>query len=271
MFTQDYILLTQEGHLTMSSFLGGLNSIRNANIDENHRGLFYSGLFELATGFERLMKIVLILDYKLNNNLISPTNEQLKKFSHNIDALYSRCADLPAQYSINIELKPNEMQRKIISTISNFAKSSRYYNLDVLTNINKDENPISQWLDVIDDHIWSLRSDVRTRLQDSAMSEIHRSGLSDKWHQNIDGEWITMVDYCYLMKATDKANPYVIWSMLEILHPFYSLLKYQCMELQKLYTISGKEGGIPHMYEFFPFFLTPKSVVLRKKQWAWGK
>lgn len=57
----------------MSSLLGGLTSLRNANIDEVYRGLFYSGLFELTTGFERLMKIVLILDHQLKNNLKNPT------------------------------------------------------------------------------------------------------------------------------------------------------------------------------------------------------
>ncbi|EWH08380.1 hypothetical protein DS2_17602 [Catenovulum agarivorans DS-2] len=271
MFTQNYRLLTQEGHLTMSSLLGGLNSIRNANIDDTRRGLFYSGLFELATGFERLMKIVLILDHKLNNKLKNPTNKELKAFGHNIKELYESCSELPENYGLRTRLKLCDKKSKIVSTLTEFAKGSRYYNLDVLTNHSKNEDPISLWLSVIDDHIWSLRSDVRTKLQNDSIQVIDRSGMSGKWQQNVDGEWITKMDFYYLMSATEKANPHIVWSIIETLHPFHGVLRYQCNKLQELYAAQDKENEIPFMFEFFPFFLTPKNSALRKKQWAWGK
>ncbi|HFD4038247.1 TPA: hypothetical protein ACF3XN_002996 [Vibrio parahaemolyticus] len=271
MFTQDYRLFVQEGHLTMSSLLGGLNSIRNANIDDNRRGLFYSGLFDLATGFERLMKIVLVLDHKLNNDLKNPTNKELKAYGHNIKELFERCSGLAKSYGLRGELKLCDKQTKIISTLTEFAKGSRYYNLDVLTNHTKNEDPISLWLDVIDDHIWSLRSDVRTKLQNNAIQVVDRSGMAGNWQQNVDGEWITMVDFYYLMCATEKANPHIVWSIIEMLRPFHSLLGHQCKELHNLYASQDKQNDIPYMFEFFPFFLIPKSSALRKRQWAWGK
>ncbi|CAK2847129.1 conserved hypothetical protein [Vibrio crassostreae] len=271
MFSRNYRLLTQEGHLTMSSLLGGLNSLRNANIDEIHRGLFYSGLFELATGFERLMKIVLILDHQLKNHLKNPTNKELKAFGHNIKDLFEKCSLLPQAYGLRQELSLDDKQTKIVSTLTEFAKGSRYYNLDVLTEHNKNEDPISLWLSVIDDHIWILRSDVRTKLQNDAIQVIERSGMASSWQQNVDGEWMTMLDFYYLMFATEKANPHVVWSVIDILRPLYGLLRHQCHELHELYALKGKENEIPYMYEFFPFFLTPKSSVLRKKQWVWGK
>lgn len=255
----------------MSSLLGGLNSLRKANIDDNRRGLFYSGLFELATGFERLMKIVLILDHQLKNGLKNPTNKELKAFGHNIKDLFENCSVLPQTYGLRQELNLNDNQIKIISTLTEFAKGSRYYNLDVLTNHNKNDDPITLWLSVIDDHIWSLRSDVRTKLQNNAIQIVEHSGMASSWQQNVDGEWITMLDFYYLMLATDKANPYVVWSVIEILRPFYGLLRHQSFELHELYASKGKENEIPYMFEFFPFFLTPKSSVLRKKQWVWGK
>ena len=95
----------------MSSLLGGLNSLRNANIDENHRGLFYSGLFELATGFERLMKIVLILDHQLKNHLKNPTNKELKAFGHNIKDLFDNCSVLPQAYGLRQQPNLNDKPR----------------------------------------------------------------------------------------------------------------------------------------------------------------
>lgn len=255
----------------MSSLLGGLNSLRNANIDEYHRGLFYSGLFELATGFERLMKIVLILDHQLKNHLKNPTNKELRAFGHNIKDLFDNCSALPQAYGLRQQPSLNYKQTKIISTLTEFAKGSRYYNLDMLTNNNQNDDPIGLWLSVIDDHICSLRSDVRTKLRNDSAEVIERSGMASSWQQNVDGEWVTVLDFYYLMSATEKANPHIIWSIIEILRPFYGLLRHQCYELHELYAQQGKENEIPYMYEFFPFFLTPKSSALRKKQWIWGK
>ena len=100
MRNKEYLLLVQEGHLTRSALIGGLNSIRKSNIDDNSRGLFYSGLFELATGFERLMKIVYILDYKINNDLKNPSDNQLRKFSHNTKSLFDQCGELSLAYNL---------------------------------------------------------------------------------------------------------------------------------------------------------------------------
>ncbi|MCO5786758.1 hypothetical protein DHB74_10375 [Pseudomonas sp. G11-1] len=271
MFTRNFRLLTQEGHLTMSSLLGGLNSIRNANIDDSRRGLFYSGLFELATGSERLMKIVLILDHQLKNGLKNPTNKELRDFGHNIKDLFEKCSELSQEYGLRTELKLNDKQNKILATLAEFAVGSRYYNLDVLTDYTKNEDPISLWLSVIDDHIWSLRNDVRAKLQRDAIQFVDRSGMAGSWQQNVDGEWVTMLDFYYLMFAIEKANPHIVWSIIEILRPFHGLLWHQCDELHELYVSHGKENEIPCMFEFFPFFLVPKTSALKKKQWAWGK
>lgn len=265
MFDKDYQLLVQEGHLTMSSLLGGLNSIRNANIDEAHRGLFYSGLFELATGFERLMKIVVLLEHKINNDLRNPTNNQLKSFGHNILELHSGCLKLAKGHGLKIELGVNDAQQDILKVLSTFAKGSRYYNLDQLTSANKDEDPIDQWLSVIQYHIWGLRSDVREKLGAEAL----KFGDVDNWQQNINGEWITGCDFYYLLKATEKSSYHVVWSIIGILKPFYYLLKAQTYKLHEMGHDSSTD--IPHIYEFFPFVLKSKNSVLRKKRWAWGK
>jgi len=261
MHNKEYLLLVQEGHLTRSALIGGLNSIRKSNIDDNSRGLFYSGLFELATGFERLMKIVYILDYKINNDFKNPSDNQLKKLSHDTKSLFGKCAGLALKYNLKNELILNEHQTKILDVLSSFGRVSRYYNLIELANNNNETDPISQWLDVIDDHVWELRNDVRERLQQIALSQ----GQTDAWCQHINGEPITTIDFHYYMLTTEKANPHIIWSIIDMLRPFYSLLHEQ---VRILHDKWNHEKSIPFMYEFFPFFLTHKHVVLKRKQWA---
>lgn len=264
-FDKSYQLLIQEGHLTMSSLLGGLNSIRNANIDDAHRGLFYSGLFELATGFERLMKIVVLLEHKINNQLQNPTDKQLKSFGHNITGLHSNCIKFAKDHGVKVVSPASEAQDDILDVLSSFAKGSRYYNLDQLTSGKKNEDPIEQWLSVIEYHIWGLRSDVIKKLETEALQVAN----VDNWQQNINGEWITDCEFHYLHKATEKSSYHVVWSIICILKPFYYLLKAQTHKLHQMGdTLST---NIPYMYEFFPFVLACKRSVLRKKNWAWGK
>lgn len=261
MFEKDYRLLAQEGHLTRSSLLGGINSIRNANIDDSRRGLFYSGLFELSIGIERLMKIVVLLEYKINNNFQSPTNSQLKNFGHNLLDLYAKCEEIASGYELNIKVQLDSLQMEILTSLSAFAKGSRYYNLDELTSSNINVDPIAKWLCIIEEHISELRSDVLEKLQTRAL----KFGNVDSWQQNIDGEWITTCDFHYLLQATEKASYHVVWSIIRLLHPFYFLLKAQTRKLHAMQNTSSPD--IPYMYEFFPFFLIKKKIVLRKKQW----
>jgi hypothetical protein len=265
MFDKGYQLLVQEGHLTMSSLLGGLNSIRNANIDDAHRGLFYSGLFELATGFERLMKIVVLLEHKINNQLQNPTDKQLRSFGHNIKELHSNCTKFAKDHGLKTVSPTSEVQDDILEVLSTFAKGSRYYNLDQLTSGKKNEDPIEQWLSVIQYHIWGLRSDVREKLETEALQVAN----VDNWQQNINGEWITDCEFYYLLKATEKSSYHVVWSIISILKPFYYLLQTQTRMLHQMGD--GSSTDIPYLYEFFPFVLASKRVVLRKKNWAWGK
>ncbi|MEP2650426.1 MAG: hypothetical protein ABJH06_00395 [Paraglaciecola sp.] len=261
MRNKEYLLLVQEGHLTRSALIGGLNSIRQSNIGDNKRGLFYSGLFELATGFERLMKIIFILDYKINNDFKNPSDKQLRDFSHDTKNLFVKCAELALKYNLKSELILNDRQTKILNVLSSFGKGSRYYNLTELAEGNNKIDPIAQWLDVIDDHTLELRSDVRERLQQIALSQ----GKPNSWCQNITGEPVTTIDYHYYMLTTEKATPHIIWSVIDMLRPFYSLLHEQ---VRILHDKWNQEESIPFMCDFFPFFLTQKHAVLKRKRWA---
>lgn len=61
----------------------------------------------------------------------------------------------------------------------------------------------------------------------------------------------------------------MVWSIISILKPFYSLLQAQTRQLHKVE--GGSSTSTPYMHEFFPFVLASKQSVLRKKNWVWGK
>ncbi|MGU3192144.1 hypothetical protein ACVYF0_16900 [Vibrio cholerae] len=267
-FEEEYRLLSQEGHLTKSSLLSGLDAIRRANIDDYGRGFFYSGLFELSIGFERLMKIVIVLQHKLDNKNTNPTNKQLRNYGHNIIELYKACCEVASKHEVQTEI--TDKQQKILNVLSTFGTGSRYYNLDQITDSSKHDDPLKMWSHVLSYHIWGLKPNVRQKLETDAFAYVDRTGQADAYYpgRNINGEPMLMSEYHYLYHATEKANYQVIWSIISMLEPFYDLLNELCHKLHQLADSLGNKQTVPYMYEFFPFFLTPRSIVIRKKRWS---
>lgn len=90
MLNESFSLFQQEGFLARSSLLSGFNALLKANIDDTNKGSFYSAFFEISIGFERLMKLVLVIDNMAKNDLQPMTDNELKeKYGHKIDSLYS--------------------------------------------------------------------------------------------------------------------------------------------------------------------------------------
>ncbi|MGN2670340.1 hypothetical protein [Aliivibrio fischeri] len=267
-FEEEYRLLSQEGHLTKSSLLAGLDAIRRANIDDQGRGLFYSGLFELSIGFERLMKIVVVLQHKLENENRNPTNKELRGYGHNIIDLYKVSCSIANKH--NIKMECNDDQQQILEVLSSFGTGSRYYNLDEITNSARHEDPLKMWSDVINSHIWDLKSHIRAKLEQNALTYVEQMGAGTSWYhgRNIDGELMMISEYHYFYHATEKANFHIAWSLISIMYPFYSLLSQLSHKLHDLSESLDLEQAVPYMYEFFPFFLTPKKSVLKRKRWV---
>ena len=118
-FSIEEKLLLIEGSLTAYSLAEGLDCLRKANIYE--KGMYYQAFFSLSIGIERLLKLIIIYDYRANNNGAFPENKEIKEKGHN---LYN----------------------SIINFLSDFARTTRYYNLDVLTGEESQKlNPLGEW------------------------------------------------------------------------------------------------------------------------------
>ncbi|MBF4366334.1 hypothetical protein, partial [Vibrio anguillarum] len=71
-------------------------------------------------------------------------------------------------------------------------------------------------------HIWCLRSSTRQRLERNAFSYVDKNGLAAAWYsgRNINGDLMMISEYHYLYHATEKANFYIVWSLISIMAPF---------------------------------------------------
>ncbi len=147
--TDVYELLRREASMSAQLLGTGLTSIRKYNFAS--KGLFYSGMFSICIGIERILKLIVLLDYRLKNNSY-PENAFLRNKSHKIKDLIKDCKaindDLCGSSKLTNSLNTFEdiLVRKIVNFLTQFAMDSRYYNLDVVTGVTKNSNePLAHW------------------------------------------------------------------------------------------------------------------------------
>ncbi|OAV70984.1 hypothetical protein Barb4_00965 [Bacteroidales bacterium Barb4] len=140
-------LLCRECSLAALSIGDGLTLIRKYDFVKH--GYATQAFFMLSIGIERLLKIILIYHHRKNNNNKFPDNAVLKKIGHNIKSMYDSAisiADEIGNPDIYKPLKADPIFDLIIDFLTDFARSSRYYNLDILTgNTNQTDEPLKKW------------------------------------------------------------------------------------------------------------------------------
>lgn len=103
MFTEKERLLANEASLTSSLLGNGLNALRKASI--YNKGLYYQAFFSLSIGVERLLKIIIITQYRSEHNGDFPVDIDMKKIGHNLIKL--------CQYT-GIQFKKDCIHEKIV-------------------------------------------------------------------------------------------------------------------------------------------------------------
>lgn len=135
MFTEKERSLANEAALTSSLLGNGLNTLRKA--DMYNKGLYYQAFFSLSIGIERLLKIIIINQYRVANNEVFPTDINPKKLGHDLIKL--------CEYA-SIKFESDSLHIKIINFLNDFSKKSRYYNIDSMMNTDvKYDDPLFDW------------------------------------------------------------------------------------------------------------------------------
>ena len=75
-------LLLLEGSLSGYAIGEGLECLRKANIYE--KGMYYQAFFSLSIGIERLLKLIIIYEYRENHTGEFPDNNYIKNKGHKI-------------------------------------------------------------------------------------------------------------------------------------------------------------------------------------------
>ena len=228
--TKKFGYLAQEAHLAKNSILSAFDLLLKANYYAALDGYFYSSFFHLTIGLERLMKLAIVSDYMVKNNLESPGEKYLRSFGHEIDNLYEKMKDFSFAYGGQQVVTPESetIDYELLKFLARFAKTSRYYNLNQLGNDTGAKAPLQEWYEichgVYQEHTASA---IRERSSMKVFYDMDKSGTYNGFtcHLSFDGHPMQLYDIFYLQMVTRKAAPLIIWRIIELFRPIHFLLE----------------------------------------------
>lgn len=162
-------------------------------------GYFYSGLFSLTIGLERIAKLILLFDYyRSNDNNFPANNKYLRKLSHNHCKLLDevRKVNSTLDNPVNEELFKDQLTINIINILSDFARFHRYYNLDILQGGSYQKNePLARWENEVNKEILSRHFHMTAKLHKLHDSILAMQPTNVNFVRENGGEITNLIDY----------------------------------------------------------------------------
>jgi hypothetical protein len=264
-FPPSFLLLQQEGYLISSSLSTGLTELRAAHV--HNKGAFYTSLLNLSVGFERLLKAIVIIDHMLDNGLGVPTKKQLQARGHNIVELYGECEVLGQKYQSRIPKRAqlDAIDQELLQLLSDFARVTRYHNLDALSSAQSGTDPLAKWGQIVLD---ILGHDVPQKQKDKILSEADVvaqaiGGMTITLMHGLDQSPLSTTEALSLPGLHKQAVRFAVLRLIQILSPIRDLLS---VVSRKAYGL-GPVPAFPQMHEFLQWLWDDRQYVLRKKKW----
>ena len=265
-FPPSFLLLQQEAFLIRSCLATGLTELRSANV--HNKGAFYSALFNLSVGIERLLKAIIIMEHMLQNSLSVPTKKQLKGYGHNITELYDECVKISNTHSGHLPSRNSihSINQELIGLLSDFAQATRYHNLDALSAQQSGKDPLEHWSEII---LLILALDVPERQRNKILGEAKLiadaiSDISITIMHGLDKQPLSTEEALALPGLHDQAVKYAVFRIISILSPLRDLISTLSHEA---YGLGVTEPPFPQMQEFLEWVWDDRQYVLRKKKW----
>lgn len=255
--------LLLEASLSASNIRAGLTALRKFSFLD--KGKFYAAMFSLTIGIERLLKLIVVLDCIASQG-VPPTNEYLKqKIGHQISALYNRAFEIHDRRGLALGdgLRGDPLVQAIVDALTEFAKHSRYYNLDLISGASRstDREPLAQWTEDVSNVILQrhFRETRRTRAVMSFASRMANADGVLVSHTDEFGRSIT--DTVTLATAEVRVGAKQRWSVWYV----FNIVDFG---VQMLHEMCHALRPVPSLHELYHgLWLQEKRAVLRRKNW----
>lgn len=266
-------LLANEGSLLQGCFKTALRALRTANSGD--ASLFYAVSFNYVVGLERLLKVILILDC-WNFERRFPTDAELKqhggKTGHDLKILFESVKKLFLKYKVTQDQHsdPDGLDEKVLTFLSEFARASRYFNLDTLGGSSRSADPLEKWARLIDEiYITAIPEGKRinNELEVAAFVRTIEDCVSDMGSTSLNGEPQSYMESSQEHEKTMLVIPEICWRLVRMLVPLKRLLIALRTTAHENEGPLDDETSIPFMEEFLDFVCSDKEIVLNSQDW----
>lgn len=268
LFSPRWNAFAREAGIAGHSISSGLEALRKANYAD--KGLYNQAFFGLSIGLERLLKLIVILDFALLNNGTYPDDAYLRRFGHDIERLYieartvhRRLANPERRYEFPI----GGLEDDTIAFLAKFGTSTRYYNLNFLAGRSqpaKAMDPIAEWSRSIGAQVLT-RHYTKTRREQDQRNAALIGALMDPVslirHSTEDGTLLETAETASLRTGENK--------IMQKHGTFYcaKVVRFAYMIMYDLQHEAQRAGldDVPALHEFFFPFLNDDAYLKSRK------
>ncbi len=270
--TPIFTALSREAGIAAEGLASGVTLLGKANSWQH--GWYSHAFFSLSTGLERTAKLVVMLDHYIDRDGQFPTDAQLRAYGHDIVMLLVKAEQIsqhrrPSEdYAV---LPSTSIHHGIIKTISEFASTTRYYNLDLLIQGRNAslEDPLASWFTRVGQPILEAHYNASRRERDERDAEASqrlRGGYLMVRGTTEAGDPITSISESYMHEARAKIiRKWTSFYVLEIAR-FLAFLLVDLGDAAQV--INSPAEDIPYMRDFFGIFMNPDSFLKSRKTWS---
>lgn len=274
MFSATWFLLEQEGLLAHACLCNGLTALRRANLGDK-KGFFYSAFFELSIGFERVLKLVLILDHMTHNKLVPPDSKTVEDYGHKLCFLLEATKAVCATNGVT-ELgafSADSLPIVILGFLDDFAHpGGRYSNINKLTGhrYQSKADPILQWGKIANriihehaTHKERQRAELNGQIASAAFGDAAACLISD-----LDQEPMDVARMFTRASELDAAAKHAIYALVTLIAALRDVIGSLC-DSARAANPPDTSGiaDVPEMKEFFQFAWADRQYVMRKRRW----
>lgn len=263
MYTKDNQLFYKELNLSIFLLGNGLNNLRKGNL--SCVGFYYQGLFSVTIGLERLMKLILALDFKLKNKRY-PNENDFRKYSHKLYEIFNNIENLVEGKGYSDSdfelLKDDDIYKNILDVLSDFANIDRYYNLNNLNdNQERKPGPLIKWSNILKRAYQKHCRISQKRINlIRYLSDVRKDVFFVYYFDESDKEINDTKTFLIESEIRNKGSKYVMLYLLKIIRANLKILIKLHQEMVSPHPSS--------LGEIFPQFLVEeKTYILRKRDW----
>lgn len=274
MFSTIWFLLEQEGLLAQACLCNGLTALRRANLGDK-KGFYYSAFFELSIGFERVLKLVLILDHMARNRLVPPDSKTVEDYGHKLLSLFDAAKVVCTANGVTAldVFRSDSLSMVILGFLDDFAHpGGRYSNINKLTGHRHQAmaDPIVQWGEIVN-KIMQTHATPRERKRaqlNGLMASAAFGNAAASWISDLDQQQMDVAPLHVRASELDTAAKHAVYALATLIAALREVIDALCSGARAA-NPPGASGvaDVPDMKEFFQFAWADRQYVMRKRKW----